>query len=56
VVYYLLLVTGTLALVTMFMTQQQLNRAPTAAELDAIMSPISDEDEVVIFAKHHPQW
>jgi hypothetical protein len=48
VVYLLLVLTGALALVTMFMIQQQLNRASTAAELDAQMSPVSDDEEVVI--------
>jgi hypothetical protein len=45
---YLLLVAGALTLGTMLMARQQSNRAPTAAELDAQMSPISDDDEVII--------
>jgi hypothetical protein len=42
---YLLLAAGALALAAMLMARQQMNRAPTAAELDAQMSPISDDDE-----------
>jgi hypothetical protein len=46
----LLLVAGAIALVTMLMIQQQLNRRPTAAELNAQMSPISDDDDDEIIA------